>query len=226
MESRRPASSSTVTRSLSRPSTLLATRCAMPCDHVGRRRLAVAQSQHHGSLRRLLGGAAEALRLVKREVHLGRLHAAHLADRALQLTLQRAAVVHALREVRHPPRRLVEQLQAGTSLGRHSLAREQHARLREVGGRHHDLRAALIEAVLDAGALQLVRHRAHLLEREPGERGHPRRGGRPAREHEDECDRGEPDEHEGDAARSAGALDVGLEKRRHLRQLCMLMMVL
>jgi hypothetical protein len=52
---------------------------------------------------------------VDRQVHLRVLDPAHLPDRALELTLQRAAIVDALREVGHRIRGLVEQLQPRAS---------------------------------------------------------------------------------------------------------------
>ena len=76
---------------------------------------------------------AEAVRLVHHEVHLRRLDAAHLPDRALELSFERAAIVDALCEIRHPPRRLVEQLEPRAARVRQAALCERDARLREIG---------------------------------------------------------------------------------------------
>ena len=148
-------------------------------DHVRLRGRAAAELEHHARFGRLLH-RAEALRLVHHEVDLRRLDAAHLADRALELSLEGAAVVDALREVRHAPRRLVEQLEAGPALAGHPATGEGDARLGDVRSGDEDVGAAALELVEDAGLVELVRHLSDALQRNAAEGGDPLGLARPA----------------------------------------------
>ena len=111
---------------------------------------------------------------------------AHLADRALQFSFERAAVVDALREVRHSPRRLVEQLESGATGHWDAALRERDARFRQIADRDHDVRAAALEFVFHAGLIELVGHLRHALERNADERRHPGRSAGPLRHGEDQ----------------------------------------
>jgi hypothetical protein len=110
---------------------------------------------------------AEAAGLTHREVHLRALDAAHLADRPLQLALQRAPVVDALREVGHPPGRLIEELEAGTPRVGEPLLGQRHPGTGEVGRRHGHLRSTLLQAERDPAPREALRDHAGGLEREP-----------------------------------------------------------
>jgi hypothetical protein len=180
--------------------------------HVGGGALAVRELEHHARLHRPVLPAEEG-RLAHRQVHLRLLDAAHLADRALELPLERAAVVDALREVGHPPRRLVEQLEPGAArVGQPAVAGERHARPGQVVGLHGQLGAALLEVVLDPGLGELVGQLAGLFDGDVAERRHPGGLRRPARDAEDQPRGEEADQQDERAARPADAVDQGRER--------------
>src|SRR6185437_13188719 len=116
-----------------------------------------ARLQYHGCVRRLVLRTERRL-LVQREMNLRRLHPRHLADRALELSFECAPVIDSLREVSHSPRRLIEQLHAGTSSRRKPRLRQSHPRTRNVVGAHQNVAAATIQLEPDPGSRELVRH--------------------------------------------------------------------
>ena len=128
------------------PSTLAGDEVRDSLDDVGARFAALLEREHDRRGRRTFVGAAERRLVGQREVHLGALDAAHPADRPFEFALERAAIVHALREVVPAPRRAVEQLEAGTRAVRQSVLRERDARLRDVALGDEDGRAALRRA--------------------------------------------------------------------------------
>ena len=183
--------------------------------HDSRRRVSPFDLQHDARFGRArLRG--EAVRLVHDEVHLRRLDAAHLADRPLQLSFERATVVDALREIRHSPRRLVEQLESGTTGHRHAALRQRDARLREIADGDHDVRAAALEFVFHAGLIELVGHLRHALERNADKRRHPGRSAGPLRHGEDQPRGGNADDEYEYSSSAAEAIEERCEEIRHL----------
>jgi hypothetical protein len=128
----------------------------------------------------------EDLLVLDGEVDLHRFDVLHLADGAFEFALERAAVVDLLREVRHAPRGLVEQLETGAAGVGRLAGGEVHAGAGEIVVRHQDRGAGAIEFVRDARLGKLVGHRLDLLHRHVRvERDH-RGGGCPARHAEHE----------------------------------------
>jgi hypothetical protein len=82
-------------------------------------------------------------------MHLGGADAAHLLDGALELALQCPPVVDALREVRHAPRRIVEELKALSVVRRDPGPGERDPRPRCVTRANHDLCTTGAELRLD-----------------------------------------------------------------------------
>lgn len=119
-------------------------------------------------------------------MHLRRLDPVHAADRPLELALQSAPVVDALREVGHAPGRAVEQLEAGrAALRKAAVLCEQNARTCEIGVRDLQARAARAQRVAHAVLIQHRRHGRDFVHGHVGHERHPRRRGRPAGQSDD-----------------------------------------
>src|SRR5690606_3880344 len=156
-----------------------------PLHQLRTRPRARAQPHHHRRRRPPLLRAPEERRLLERQMDLGVLDPVHLLDRPLQLALQRAPVIDPLREVRHPPGGLVEQLEARPARLGDPVARQRnpHPCQVRVPNPHH--RAGTVQPVLDPVLLQLRRDLADHRERHPRQQRNPRRRRRPAGDGED-----------------------------------------
>jgi len=110
----------------------------------------------------------------------------HLADGPFEFALERATIVDLLREVRHAPGGLVEQLEAGAAGVGGVAGGEVHAGTGEIVVRDEDRGAGAIELVRDTRLGELFGHRLDLLHRHVRvERDHGGGGG-PARHAEHE----------------------------------------
>jgi hypothetical protein len=115
-----------------------------------------------------------------------RFDTAHVRDRTLELAFESTPVIDALREVRHPPGRLIEQLEPGTALLRQAVPRQGDAGTRQVRLADLDFQPAASETIVVSFLIQLRRHCTDVFERHRGQQNGPVGGGRIAGNRHDE----------------------------------------
>ena len=149
---------------------------------------AAIEPNDNRGLTRLIAACQEA-RFAQGEMHLRTLHATHVRERPLQLSLERSTIVDALREVGHAPRRLIENLETGRVGGpRQALLRQQDTSFRREAVRNRDHLPTACELEVNARFFQALGGLADTLDGEPASDGYVAGGHPPMDEAPDGCD--------------------------------------